>query len=152
MRCVEVKSKEVPPGKEHGAVLEEPEVPCAGQPQVSLVGRCWEEWAGLALSKGFWVWSSHSWVTTQHCSSSVPACITRAGNRLVEHEENRARGSQGAVEGEPLPQVLLGCSRPPGAVCNDPTGRKVLFFFFYFKPTVWANSPHAPIIYLFFLL
>lgn len=85
-----MKSKEVPPGKEHGAVLEEPEVPCAGQPQVSLVGRCWEEWAGLALSKGFWVWSSHSWVTTQHCSSSVPACITRAGNRLVEHEENRA--------------------------------------------------------------
>lgn len=89
MRCVEVKSKEVPPGKEHGAVLEEPEVPCAGQPQVSLVGRCWEEWAGLALSKGFWVWSSHSWVTTQHCSSSVPACIPRAGDRLVEHEENK---------------------------------------------------------------
>lgn len=126
-----MKSKEVPPGKEHGAVLEEPEVPRAGQPQVSLVGRCQEEQAGLALSKGFWVWSSCSWVTTQHCSSSAPAFIPRAADRLVEHEENRARGPQGAVEGEPLPHVLLGCSRPPGAVCNDPMGRKVLLFFLF---------------------
>lgn len=31
----------------------------------------------------------------------------------MEHEENRGRGPQEAVEGVTLPHVLLGCSRPP---------------------------------------